>query len=303
VTRWVILLVLVCCHRPPSQRLRLGFFPTLTHAAALIALERGSYQFDHLAVSPKAFASGPEAIEALFAGELDAAFVGPMPALSGFQRSDGRALVVIAGAASGGAALVMRPHSSGQRLASPQLANTQDVALRTWLRQRGQETSDRGGTIEVLPLHAADILTLMTLGKLDGAWVPEPWVTRLCHEAGAQIVVDDRDFWPGMPSTLLVVSRPFYEQHRGIVDRLLAAHEATVAWAKAHPAEAQKLAARAIVRHGGKPLPPALMAEAWTRVELTTDPRPDQLAKFAAAARALGYLDRDLDVKKLLPSR
>jgi NitT/TauT family transport system substrate-binding protein len=298
VTRWVIVIALACCHRAPSQRLRLGFFATLTHAAALIALERGSYP----PVDAKAFASGPEAIEALFAGSLDAAFVGPMPALSGFARSDGRALVVVAGAASGGAALVMRPHSGGRRLASPQLGNTQDVALRTWLAQRGERSRDRGGTIEVLPLHAPDILTLMSLGKLDGAWVPEPWVTRLCHEAGAEIVVDDREFWPGMPTTLLVVARPFYEQHPDLVEKLLKAHAATVAWAHAHPVEAQELAARAIVRHGGKPLPPALLAEAWQRVELTTDPRPDQLAKLAAAARALGYLDRDVDLRQLLPS-
>ncbi len=316
MTRWVIIFALWltgCQARPPlGARVRLGFFPTLTHGAALVGIERGDLAraLQPAPLELSAFSSGPEAIEALFAGALDACYVGPMPALSGFTRSRGQALVIVAGAASGGAALVVRRGSgidgaastSGKKLATPQIGNTQDVALRAWLRENGKRTNDRGGDVQVIPLHNADTLSLMKRGEIDGAWVPEPWVTRLVHEANGQVLVDDRDYWAGMPTTLLVVSRPFLEARPDLVAKLVASHVATVEWARDHSVEALALAAVAMQKFGGKPLPPALQAEAWQRVELTTDPRPDQLQRFAVAALTLGYLDHGFDVRDAIDS-
>lgn len=305
MTRSVVALVLVAvmaCHRPPrlGERVRLGFFPTLTHGAALVGVERGTFAraIAPVVLETKAFSTGPEAIEALFAGALDACYVGPMPALNGYLRSHGEALAVVAGAATGGGALVVRREAGittsaslhGKRLASPQLANTQDVALRLYLQQEGLITRDRGGDVQVMPIAAPDILSLMKRGALDGAWVPEPWVTRLIHEADAEILVEDRQFWPDMPSALLVASRPLLETRPDLVEKIVAAHVETVAWAGAHPTEARQLAALAIEKRGGKPLPAAQLAEAWARVELTSDPHTDSLARFAVAARRLGYL-------------
>jgi NitT/TauT family transport system substrate-binding protein len=296
----VIVVMLAGCHRPPppGARVRLGYFPTLTHAAALIGLERGTFA-EAIAPVPleaKAFAAGPEAMEALLAGALDAAYVGPMPALSAYLRSEGRALLIVAGASSGGAAFVARRGAHldetlhGKKLAAPQLGNTQDVALRLYLRRRGFVTQDRGGDVQVMPIASPDQLSLMKRGALDGAWVPEPWVTRLVYEAGAEIFVDDRAFWPGTPSALLVVSRALADARPDLVAKLVAAHVRTVAWARAHGDEAQALAARGIERRGMKPLPPRQLAEAWTRVELVSAPPVDALVLFADAARELGYL-------------
>jgi NitT/TauT family transport system substrate-binding protein len=285
-----------CRPAPVGARVRLGFFLTLTHAAALVGLERGELA---RAVAPaplesKAFTAGPEAIEALFAGSLDACYVGPIPALNGYLRSDGRALAIVAGAAVGGAALVVRreariggPESlRGKRLATPQLANTQDVTLRLYLRAHGLDTTDRGGDVLVLPLTGADILSLMQRGELDGAWVPEPWVTRLIHQAGGRILVADRD----APSALLVMSRAFLHGRPDLAQRLAAAHARTIDWIHAHPDEARALAAQAIQKRGGKPLPPDQLAEAWQRVRIRAELPIAPLVELAEGARALGYL-------------
>ncbi len=199
--------------------LRIGIMPSVAHAAALTAKRRGTIE---RAVVPrrvewKVFGAGPAIIEAIYAGAIDAAYVGPGPAENGFLRSRGEALVVLAGAASGGAAFVVR-RSAGihgpsdlrhKRLATPQLGNTQDVALRTWLEEQGLRTNDRGGDVMVFPLDGPAILTLMKRGDLDGAWVPEPWVARLCDEAGGEVLLDERDLWPDrrFPTALLVAAR------------------------------------------------------------------------------------------------
>jgi NitT/TauT family transport system substrate-binding protein len=295
-------LVAACHHgTPPSgAQLRLGYFPNLTHAAGLVAIERGELQraLAPVAVETKPFNAGPEAIEALFAGALDATYVGSMPALNGYLRSRGKALSVVAGAAAGGAALVVRAEAGirgpedlhGKRLATPQLGNTQDVALRVYLKQHGLAPRERGGDVQVLPMANPDILSLMKRGQLDGAWVPEPWTTRLVHEANARILVEDKDFWPGTATALLVVSSAYLQAHPEIVRALVTVNADSVAFIRAHPAEARALAAQAIVKGGGKPLPPDELAESMARIDFTTDPHEPRIVELAARAHELGYL-------------
>src|SRR5689334_24918840 len=162
------------------------------------------------------FNAGPSAIEALFAGAIDLTYVGPNPALTGYIKSQGEALRVVAGACSGGAGLVVRGDSGiqkpedfhGKRVASPQLANTQDIALRAWLRSKGLKLREKGGDIQVLPIANADQLNLFQKKQLDAAWAPEPWVSRLIHDANGRLFLDERDLWPNrqFATTLLVVS-------------------------------------------------------------------------------------------------
>jgi NitT/TauT family transport system substrate-binding protein len=298
-----LLLISACSkHTEPATatKLRLGYFPNLTHAAALVGLERGDFAraLAPVTVEPKPFNAGPEAMEAIFAGALDVTYVGPMPALNGYLRSQGRAAVVVAGAAEGGAALVARNESHisgpadlhGRRIGTPQLANTQDVALRAYLKKNGLVPRERGGDVQVVPTANPELLSLMKRGQLDAAWVPEPWATRMLHEAEAHIVIEDREFWPGMPTAVVVVSRPFLDANPDLVRRFVAAHAAVLAWINQNPDEAQRLAAQAITKSGGKPLPPEQLAEAWRRVVFSADPHAAQIAAFADEARALGYL-------------
>jgi NitT/TauT family transport system substrate-binding protein len=180
---------------------------------------------------------------------------------------------------------------AGKRVASPQLGNTQDIALRVWLRQQGLEAGEGPAKVNVTPLANADILQLFKRGDLAGAWVPEPWGARLVHEAGARILVDERTLWPGgkFPATVVVASRRAIEGRRADVARVLRVHAAlTRRWASAP----EPFAAAANAEYGrltGHPLPPAVLADAFSRLEPTTDPLAPALATQAEAARSLGY--------------
>ena len=191
----------------PATAIRVGAFPNITHAQAMVGKANG--WFDK-AMGPQvkiqwtSFNAGPSAIEALFAGAIDMTYVGPNPAINGYVRSNGEALRIIAGATSGGAALVVRGDSGinrpedfhGKRIASPQMGNTQDVALRAWLKSQGLKTRDKGGDVEVMPVANPDQLTLFLKKEIDAAWAPEPWASRLVHDAGGKIFLDERSLWP-----------------------------------------------------------------------------------------------------------
>src|SRR6202165_2045412 len=206
--------------------LRIGYFPNVTHAQALVGRANGPFE---RALGPgarlewKAFNAGPAAIEALFANAIDLAYVGPNPTVAGYVRSQGEAVRVIAGAASGGASLVVRKDSGihnasdfhGRKVATPQLGNTQDVALRAWMRANGLKAREKGGDVQVIPISNPDQLTLFLKGQLDAAWAPEPWAARLVHDGGGRIFLDERDVWPDRQFVIanIIVSPKFLKEH------------------------------------------------------------------------------------------
>ena len=307
VAAFAVAAALAGCHdrHGPSAApttLRLGFFPNLTHGPALVGLQRGEFQraLQPLTVDAKPFNAGPEAMEALFAGALDACYVGPAPAINGYLRSHGEALVIVAGAAINGAGLVVRKEANihgpadlhGKKLASPQLGNTQDIALRMYLKDNGLVPKDRGGDVQVLPLNNADILSLMKQKELDGAWVPEPWTTRLIDEAGGELLVDERDLWPDkkFPTTVLVVTKELLTRHPEIVQKLVDANVAAIAWMKAHPDEARALVDTGLQKWAKKALPEELLKKAYANVEPSAELLDAALKKQLADGRALGFL-------------
>src|SRR3979411_568337 len=186
---------------------RVGAFPNITHPQAMVGKNNGWFDKamgPQVKIDWKSFNAGPSAIEALFAGAIDMTYIGPNPAISGYVRSNGEALRVVAGATSGGAALVVRNDSGiqkpedfhGKRVASPQMGNTQDVALRAWLKAHGMKSADKGGDVMVMPMANPDQLTLFQKKELDAAWAPEPWATRLIKEGNGRLFLDERDLWP-----------------------------------------------------------------------------------------------------------
>ncbi len=287
-----------------AERVRIGHFPNVTHLQPIIGQSLGT--FEKRIGAPiywKTFNAGPSEMEALIAGQLDIAFVGPNPAVNAFLRSKGKALRIIAGAASGGAALVVPKDArinaakdfKGKRIASPEFANTQDVALRHWLKSNGLTP---GRDVQVIPIKNPDILMLFQQKKLDGAWVPEPWVSRLLMDGGGRIQLDERQLWPEgkFPTTVVVVRREFYEKNREMVKRFLEAHIEITEWIEKHPAEAQKRFNEELTRIITKPMPVALLAEAFGRVTVTFDPLAAPLMISADRARELGYLPRSTDL-------
>jgi NitT/TauT family transport system substrate-binding protein len=212
---------------------RAGHFPNITHSQGVIGQATG--WFDK-ALAPEArvewkiFNAGPSAIEALFAGAIDLTYIGPNPAINGYVRSQGEALRIVAGATSGGAALVVRADSGiqrpedfrGKKIASPQLGNTQDVALRGWLNAHQLRLREKGGNVQVIPIANPDQLTLFIKKEIDGAWAPEPWASRLIREAGGRLFFDERDLWPNgqFVTTHLIVNTKFLREHRDLLKNM-----------------------------------------------------------------------------------
>jgi len=292
-------------HRPA---LRLAYFPNLTHAPALVGVARGEFQRDlsDFWIDPKVVNAGPDAMEALLAGEVDIAYVGPSPAINTYVKSGGKALTILAGACSGGASLIARngvnirsvADLDHRRVAVPQLGGTQDVSLRHFLHESGLSPQDQGGTVEVLPVKNPDILALFIQKQIDAAWVPEPWASRLKKDAGAKTVVDERDLWPNrtFTTTIIVARRAFSQAHPDAVEAFLRAHLATLEWINSHPKEAQVTVNAELKRLTGKALSPSVLEEAWIRLAFTDDPNRSNVIAFANAARTAGYLKGETDL-------
>lgn len=291
---------------PPAPAvLRLGYFPNITHAQALIGTSRGDFQqkLGGVKLETRVFNAGPSLIEALFAGEVDVGYIGPNPAITGFIQSKGEALRIVAGATSGGASLVVRANSgiraagdlAGRTVASPQLGNTQDVALRNYVLKNGMQTRENGGTVTVMPMANAQILDAFRAGQVDAAWVPEPWASRLVIEAGGIRLLDERTLWPGgdFVTAHIIASPAYLRRHHEAVKGLLEAHLAITEWSNANPAEAQRLVNAEIQRLTGKKLDDRVMGEAWNRLRLTWDPIASSLFESARSARAAGLLRDD----------
>src|SRR5215211_6197475 len=275
------------------DELRLGYFANVTHAAAVIGVQEGLFE-DELGdtkLSTQVFNAGPDEVEALFAGGLDAAYIGPSPTINAYGQSDGDAIRIIAGAASGGAQLVVRDgidsadQLEGTTLASPQLGNTQDVALRTWLTDQGLENSiDGGGDVTITPTANSDIPNLFDSGDLDGAWVPEPTASLLVLEHGAHVLVNEKDLWPDgqFVTTHLIVRTEFLEQYPDTVAALLRGHVAAVELAGSDPDAAKKAVNDALDAAGGKSLDAEVLDRAWGELTVTYDPIASALEQSAA---------------------
>src|SRR4051812_21707900 len=224
-----------------APELRLGYFANVTHAIPLIGVEDGTYQktLGDTKLTTQIFNAGPAAVEALFGGAIDAAYVGPNPAINAFAQSDGKAIKIVAGATSGGAQLVVNDSIKsaadlkGKTLATPQLGNTQDVALRAWLTDQKLTSSLTGAPsdVNILPQENAQTLDAFKAGQVDGAWLPEPWASRLV-DAGAHVLVDEKDLWPDgdFVTTQLIVATEFLDKYPGTVKKLIEAEYATNEW-------------------------------------------------------------------------
>ncbi|WP_309105152.1 ABC transporter substrate-binding protein [Microbacterium sp.] len=281
------------------DEVRLGYFSNVTHAPALVGVSEGLLEdaLGDIDLQTEIFNAGPAAIEALSAGAIDAAYIGPNPSINTFIQSGGESAHIIAGATSGGAALVVRdgidsPEDlAGTTIATPQLGNTQDVALRSWLAEEGFETSTTGGgDVTVTPTENAQTLTLFQQGEVDGAWLPEPWVSRLVVEAGAHVLVDEVELWPegAFPTTVLLVRAEFAEQHPDVVEDLLEGHVASVAWLNDNAAEAPVVINDALEEATGKRLSDDVLTRAFENVAFTVDPHASTFETLVADGRAAG---------------
>jgi NitT/TauT family transport system substrate-binding protein len=312
---WVGVSALLCCAvvaacggGSAQQQVRLGFFPNLTHATALLGIRQGILAS---ALRPEAnlqtttFNAGPNAVEALLSKSIDAVYLGPNPAVNAFTQSHGQAIRIVSGATSGGASLVVRPSINspadlkGRKLATPGLGNTQDVALRHWLAQKGFPTTpEGGGEVSIRPQDNAQTMQTFRTRQIDGAWVPEPWATQLVFEGSGKRLVDERSLWPNgqFATTVLAVRTDFLNQHPTLVRRLIEGQIQASDFINAHPAQAQRSASDEIAAITGKRLADQVAAAAWSELGFTNDPVARSIEESAQHAHQIGLLGQ-VDLK------
>jgi len=302
-----------------KQKLRVGHFPNLTHAQGVIGhgLSRAGKGWFEERLGPDVeiewyvYNAGPTAMEAMLAGSIDLTYVGPNPALNAYIRSEGDEIRILAGAASGGAALIVQPDGriqkdadfKGKRIGSPQLGNTQDVAARAFLKSKGFKITQTGGDALVLPTANPDQLTLFQKGDLDAVWTVEPWVTRLELEAKGKIYLEEKTLWPETQgryvTTQLVSSVDFLAKHADLAKKFVAAHVELTDWINANPEEAKKLLNAEITAETSKGIAPEILDRAWSRIEVTHDPVRASLERCAKDAHAAGFLEKDPDLSRI----
>jgi NitT/TauT family transport system substrate-binding protein len=310
---WAVLLVTMAASALAQTTVRVGAFPNITHPQAMIGKANGWFEKamgSQVKIDWKSFNAGPSAIEALFAGAIDLTYIGPNPAINGYVRSNGEALRIVAGATSGGAALVVRNDAGIQkaedfhskRVGSPQMGNTQDVALRAWLKSNGMKSRDKGGDVQVIPVANPDQMTLFLKKELDAAWAPEPWASRLIREANGRLFLDERTLWPNgqFITAHLIVSTKFLKEHPDLVKRWLEAHVELTDWINGHQADAKQLLNQQISKETGKALSPEVLNDSFGRLQVTYDPLKASLFNAARSAFDAGFLGRQMpDLSKL----
>jgi len=292
-------------HAPVT--VRLGYFPNLTHATAIVGVEKGIFAKDLGTdkLSTKTFADGTAASEAINAGAIDATYIGSGPAINLFQKSGGKAIKIISGATSGGAELVVSKDITsaadlkGKTISDPKLGNTQDVSLRAWLKKQGYTTDTTGGgDVKIAPQENSQTLDAFKAGTIDGAWVPEPWASRLVVEGGGHVLVDERDLFPkgDFPTTVLVVTQKFLAANPAVVKELLQGQIDANDYVNANSADSQTTVNTALKALTGKDLKPAVITAAWKYLKFTNDPIASALQTAADNAKDVTLLDSN-DIK------
>ncbi|WP_434100787.1 ABC transporter substrate-binding protein [Streptomyces pharetrae] len=292
---------------PPlsADSVTLGYFANVTHATPLAGVHQGFFtgELGGTRLRTQVFNGGPSALEALNAGAVDIAWMGPSPAVNGYLRSQGRSLRIVSGAASGGVALVVDADADvrgtdirGLRIATPEAGNTQDVALLHWIREQGWDIDPHTGRgdVTVVRQSSKEIPTSFRRGAIDGAWVPEPVAAQLVA-AGGRVLVDEADLWRdgAFVTALVVVSQSFLDEHPDVVEAVLRGAHETNRWLTRSPRAGRDAVNEAIAAATGRPLPPEVLDAAWRHVRLTADPLAATLAEEADRADRLDLLGGD----------
>lgn len=291
-----------------ADTVKIGYFPNLTHATALVGIQEGliAKELGGTTVKPSTFNAGPSEIEALNAGSIDIGFIGPSPSINGYSKSEGQSLRILGGSASGGVKLVVNPEKirtpddlRGKKIATPQLGNTQDVAFLNWISEKGWKVDAQSGKGDVSVVRSDNKVTpdAFGAGSLDGAWVPEPTASKLVAEGG-KVLLDESSLWPDdkFVITNIIVSQKFLSEHPDVVDAVLRGTVNTNKWINANPDEAKASANAALEELNGKALPAEVLDPAWESIQITDDPLAATLQAQADHAVEAGLLEKpDLD--------
>ena len=295
-----------------GDTIRVGHFPNVTHVQGLVAQHlsrtgRGWFE-ERLGKDVKIewyiYNAGPSAMEAILADSIDLTYVGPSPTLNTYSKSHGEEIRIIAGAAAGGAALVVQPDSGltkpadfrGKTIATPQLGNTQDVACRAWLADGGLKITQTGGDAFIVPTPNPEQFSLFQSKKLDAVWTVEPWVSRLERDARGKVLVEQSK----ESITVLVSSVKFLNTKRELARKFAQAHRELTEWILAHPDEAKQMVRQELAAETRADVSPDLIAQAWKRIVLSTDLSLGEYEHFVKNAQRAGFIRTAPDLSRLI---
>ncbi|WP_320773997.1 aliphatic sulfonate ABC transporter substrate-binding protein [Streptomyces sp. CRN 30] len=287
-----------------ADEVKIGYFPNLTHATALVGVQEGLFQKELGGTKIKAstFNAGPSEIEALNSGSIDIGWIGPSPAINGYTKSEGKNLRIIGGSASGGVKLVVNPDKikseddlKGKKIATPQLGNTQDVAFLNWIAEKGWKVDAQSGKGDVSVVRSDNKVTpdAYKSGSVDGAWVPEPTASKLVAD-GAKVLLDESDLWPDKKFVItnIIVSQKFLKEHPDVVEAVLRGSVKTNEWIGANSEKAKASANKALEKLSGKALPAEVIDPAWESISFLDDPLASTLDAEAEHAVKAGLLEQ-----------
>jgi sulfonate transport system substrate-binding protein len=290
----------------PASEVRLGYFPNVTHAAALIGVDKGLFakELGSTKLTTQTFNAGPDEVNALLGGSLDVAFIGSGPAINAYAKSKGEAVRLVAGATSGGAQLVVKSDIAsaadlkGKTISTPQLANTQDVSFKKWLADQKLAAGSAPDQVNVTNTENSASLDLFKKGEIQGAWAPEPWSSRLVLDAGAKVLVDEKTLWDQgkFPTTVVIVRTQFLKEHPQTVEALLRGEVAAIDWASSNKAEAKTTVNESLKKLTSKALGAPVLDRAFENIELTVDPQAKQFPQLAKDAVTAGVAKEAADV-------
>jgi NitT/TauT family transport system substrate-binding protein len=291
--------------------IRVGHFPNITHVQGLVAhnlSRQGKGWFEArlgsgVEIQWFTYNAGPSAMEAIFAKSVELTYVGPGPALNAYAKSQGEEIRIIAGAANGGAALVVQPDTNlrgptdfkGKKIATPQLGNTQDISCRAWLASGGLKITQLGGDAQVLPTQNPDQLSLFQQKKIEAVWTVEPWVSRLETEAGGKVLVEE----PDTATTVLVSSARFLNENHELAKKFWQAHRELTDWILQHPDEAQMIVKAELLAETRSDLSAELIARAWKRIIFTSEIPRASVQAFVTNSQKAGFMKTAPDLSRL----
>jgi NitT/TauT family transport system substrate-binding protein len=305
-------LLLLAVPSAMAETIRVGHFPNVTHVQGLVAhhlTRTGHGWFEErfgkdVKIEWYVYNAGPGAIEAILAGTIDLTYVGPNPALNAYSKSAGEEIRILAGAAAGGAALVVQPDSGlkqptdfrGKTIATPQLGNTQDIACRAWLANGGLRVTQTGGDAFIVPTPNPDQISLFQQRKLDAVWTVEPWVSRLEREAGGKVLLEQSKD----SVTVLVSGVKFVRTKSELAKKFVQAHRELTEWILAHPKEAKKMVLEELAIETQAKVSAELIAQAWKRITLRPDVSLDEFQQFVSNAQRAGFIRTTPDLARLI---
>jgi NitT/TauT family transport system substrate-binding protein len=289
---------------------RLGYFPNVTHAPAIIGVEQNLFgaELADTKLTTQTFNAGGDAVNALLGGSLDITYIGSGPAINAFAKSDGQAVRLVAGATEGGAQLVVKPEITspdqlrGRTIATPQAGNTQDIALKVWLGENGLPAGDGPDAVTIANLDNPRTFDAFREGSVDGGWLPEPWSSRLVLDAGASVLLDESSLWPDgrFPTTVVLVRTEFLQQYPETVRAVLRGHLKAIDLAAADPTRAKSIVNAGLEKLTGNALSQPVIDRAFEHITLDPDPLAATFPTLAQDSATAGITEQPTDLHGLL---